>query len=432
MLQTDWDSAALVHKRDTVQAFWRSVAMTTSPADVERANAAVALAYKAAGLPPPAVIIWLGSPRAAYTAVKLLRSNIEWPEDLSEFQRGVWHSVWKQCVRQIEAHMGADKWAEIRGGIKRRAVNEIESKYGQYIEKQVKAIFAERMGIEAWKYLRRIVGNSRIDDVRSEIELRVKKRVAEQLSEHERDQIYQVMVPSLRQQYWSSVVEPLRIAIAANNGILQSLPTWDCSYGLHDADWMSYYDYLQQAGVKGIEPLDGMKELAKSCGWWWPFDGICIVTERPTELHRDNRGRLHHEERAAIRYPDGWGLYAWNGILVPEDVIVLDEPISFERIESETNAEIRRVLIERFGLDNYLRAGKCIKLHSDETGTLYRMNLPGDEPILVVQVINSTAEPDGSFNEYFLRVPPHITRARQGVAWTFGLSEAEYYPLAET
>jgi hypothetical protein len=81
---------------------------------------------------------------------------------------------------------------------------------------------------------------------------------------------------------------------------------------------------------------------------------------------------------------------------------------------------------------HFLRAGNCIKLHSDETGTLYRMNVPGDEPILVVQVINSTPEPDGSFNEYFLRVPPSIARARQGVAWTFGLSEEEYYPIAES
>jgi hypothetical protein len=432
MSPTDLTSREHERKLEQTADFWRSVCVTCQPADVPTARAAVALAYKCGGLPPPAVTLMLGSPRAADTAIRLLKSNIEWPEDLNAFQRSVWDTVWQASVRQIEAHMGAAKWAEIRGRIKKQAATEIESKYGQYIEKQVRAIFAERLGIEVWRYLRRIAGEPRIDSLRVELEHRVKQGVAKQLSENERDKLYQVLVPSLRQQFWPSIVEPLRLAIAANNGILQSRQNWDCSYGLHDADWIAYYDSLERIGVPGLEPLAGIKQLAKSCGWWWPYDGICFLTERPAELHRDNRGRLHHESSMAIRYPDGWGLYAWNGILVPEDVIVLDEPITIDRVNAEPNAEIRRVLIERIGLDNFLRAGNCIKLHNDETGTLYRMNVPGDEPILVVQVINRTPEPDGSYNEYFLRVPPTINRARQGVAWTFGLSEEEYYPIAES
>lgn len=417
---------------EEIATFWRNIALTNQPADVEGVYEAIPIAYRCAALPPPPVIIWLGSPRAADTAIRLLRSNIEWPQELSEFQRGVWEVVWKQAVRQIEAHMGADKWAEIRAQIKRRATSEIENRYGQYIEKQVKAIFAERLSVEVWKYLRRIAGNPRIDSIRTELEHQVKQIVAKQIDEDERDSIYQTLVPPLRQQYWPSVVEPLRIAIAANNGILQSRQNWDCTYGLHDADWVSYYDYLRQKGQKGIEPLDGLIRMAKASGWWWPFDGICFVSERPSEIHRDNRGRLHQETGMCIRFPDGWGLYAWNGILVPADVIELDEPISLERIEAEPNVEVRRVLIERFGLDNYLREGKCIKIHHDETGTLYRMDLRGDEPIMVVQVVNSSPEPDGTFKEYFLRVPPNTVRARQGIAWTFGLSEDEYYPITET
>lgn len=415
-----------------VAAYWSEVSLSCQPADVTAAESAARIAYKCAELPPPAVTIWLGSPRAADTAIRLLKSNIEWPEDLNAFQRMVWNAVFTQCIKQVEAHMGADKWAEIRGGIKKRATKEIEDRYGQYIEKQVKAIFSERLGIEVWRYLRRIAGNPRIDSLRTEIEHRLKKVVAEQMPEAERDRVYQAAVPLLRQQFWPNVVEPLRIAIGANNGILQSRHNWDCSYGLHDADWVAYYDALERMGIRGLEPLAGLKGLARSCGWWWPYDGIVFLTDRPSELHRDNRGRLHHETGMAISYPDGWGLYAWNGILVPQDVIMLDEPITLERISAEPNAEVRRVLIERFGLDNFLRAGNCIKLHSDETGTLYRMNVPGDEPILVVQVVNSSPEPDGTYREYFLRVPPSIVRARQGIAWTFGLGEDEYYPLAET
>jgi hypothetical protein len=55
-----------------------------------------------------------------------------------------------------------------------------------------------------------------------------------------------------------------------------------------------------------------------------------------------------------------------------------------------------------------------------------------DEPLVVVRVENSTREPDGSKKYYFLRVPPHITRAKEAVAWTFGLDSANYLPKKET
>ena len=50
----------------------------------------------------------------------------------------------------------------------------------------------------------------------------------------------------------------------------------------------------------------------------------------------------------------------------------------------------------------------------------------------MVEVVNSTPEPDGSRKTYFLRVPPTITTAREAVAWTFALGAGEYRPAVET
>jgi hypothetical protein len=55
-----------------------------------------------------------------------------------------------------------------------------------------------------------------------------------------------------------------------------------------------------------------------------------------------------------------------------------------------------------------------------------------DEDVVLVEVTNSTPEPDGSVRTYFLRVPPTTTTARAAVAWTFGLGEVEYRPSTET
>lgn len=47
-----------------------------------------------------------------------------------------------------------------------------------------------------------------------------------------------------------------------------------------------------------------------------------------------------------------------------------------------------------------------------------------------VRVINSTPEPDGSYRDYWLSVPSNMRRAREAIAWTFGLREEEYAPEA--
>ena len=71
-------------------------------------------------------------------------------------------------------------------------------------------------------------------------------------------------------------------------------------------------------------------------------------------------------------------------------------------------------------------------MQEDEAGRLWRVRLPGDEPIAMVEVVDATAEPDGSHRTYRLRVPPHLNTAKAAVAWTFGLSDEEYRPQVQT
>lgn len=71
-------------------------------------------------------------------------------------------------------------------------------------------------------------------------------------------------------------------------------------------------------------------------------------------------------------------------------------------------------------------------VHRDEWGELYRADMPNEEPLVMVRVINSTPEPDGSFRKHWLRVPPTMHRAREAVAWTFQKAEQDYAPAVET
>ena len=100
-------------------------------------------------------------------------------------------------------------------------------------------------------------------------------------------------------------------------------------------------------------------------------------------------------------------------------------------IAQETNAEIRRAMIERMGWERWLQQSGAQPVHQDVCGELYRTELDGAQ-IGVVVVTNSTPEPDGSAKRYALLVPPEHETARAAVASTFGLTADQYQPVVET
>ncbi|MEV6115859.1 DUF6745 domain-containing protein [Streptomyces sp. NPDC052109] len=199
----------------------------------------------------------------------------------------------------------------------------------------------------------------------------------------------------------------------------------DAVLGQHDAPWLAAFP-----GRPG--PLEGLAEVCRSAGWWWPFERVAVVCERPSVLHRDEAGRLDRGDGPALAFPDGFALHAWRGMPVQASFVEELRTLTPERIRSEENAELRRVMLEFYGYDRYLADSGAQPLHRDETGTLWRIDLDGDEPTVMVEVLNSTPEPDGSHRTYWLRVPPGTRTARQGVAWTFGLDATAYAPLRQT
>jgi hypothetical protein len=145
----------------------------------------------------------------------------------------------------------------------------------------------------------------------------------------------------------------------------------------------------------------------------------------------DDAQRPHNTNGPAVQFHN-WELYFGHGVRVPPDVVLRQDLINPERIEQERNTEVRRVLIELYGIQRYMEETGAAIVHESQRGTLYRKELFGDEPIVMVKVLNSTAEPDGTFKTYFLRVPPEVTTVEQGIAWTFGLTDKEYAPSIET
>jgi len=202
-------------------------------------------------------------------------------------------------------------------------------------------------------------------------------------------------------------------------------------YGSLDAYWIAFYDFFREAEsvkldvIPGVEPL---LQIARNCGWWWPYDEVCVITEKPIGIHYDQAGRLHAEDGRAIDYADKWGVFNWHGYRIPNShhwIIAESDKLNPKVIEAEQNAELRRVMLEKFGYDRWFEERGAKELSKDVDGAgnerrLLKTTLGGDE-VTILHVINSSLEPDDTRREFFLGAMPGAKTPAEAVAMSFGV-----------
>lgn len=212
--------------------------------------------------------------------------------------------------------------------------------------------------------------------------------------------------------------------------------------GSYDAYWIAYYLfphlYLRPMHTdEQIALLNQWATVAQNSGIIYTFEHIAFVCDRPTHYNLDERGRLHSTTEAAMQFADGYALYYVHGVGVPSDIIKDHSTITVDRIYAEPNTEVRRVMIELYGQDRYIcdSNARLINEDVDQLGhprKLWRASFDDDEPLVMVELVNSTPEPDGTHKTYWLRVPPTTRTAHEAVAWSFGLPADDYVLEAET
>ncbi|WIX85436.1 DUF6745 domain-containing protein [Amycolatopsis sp. DG1A-15b] len=224
--------------------------------------------------------------------------------------------------------------------------------------------------------------------------------------------------PEARQTVKESVAGLIRAAIPRSLGL-----HW---YGQQDAYWV--------VPRSGDPELELWATLVRSCGWWWPRDGVCVVAERPLAIHTDDGHRLHNGSGPAVVYPDGWGVHAWHGTRVPSWVV--EDPTA-DRIDRESNVEVRRCAIEHLGWAAYIeQAGLRISSRAPDPGNpgceLRLYDLPqrnGQAPSRLLLAVNGSVERDGTRRRYGLRVPAEFDHPLDAAGWSYGLTGAQYARL---
>ena len=191
-------------------------------------------------------------------------------------------------------------------------------------------------------------------------------------------------------------------------------------FGLHDSSWIAFYLFCKYLGVnydkQYIKRLNLFADIAQSCCLWWPFENAVIISEKPEYIKLDNNKRIHAIAKPAIKFRDGWSVYAVHGTLIPE--------WWGEKKESEwkpewllqiDNVEQKRVLLEVCGYERIMQKLNTLLIHTSEDMELRRIDDIDNEPVVLLKV---KCPSTNAF--YCLRVPPYMKKCEDARQWTFG------------
>ena len=360
-----------------VRGGWMSVALSTERVDRPAAEAAVRAAYVAAGMEPPAVMVWMDSPLGGTLASAALRGQL---------RDQIRDQLWGQLERQLRD--------QLRG--------------------QLAGQILDQLGDQLRDQLRDQLAGQLAGQLRGQLRGQLAGQLAGQLGGQLEGQIRGQLAGQIRDQLWDQLAGQLN--------------SWS------DAYWLAYYACASpQAGLKS-DRLASLAAAVRSCGWWWPMRGAAVLTDRPTLIDRDGQGNLHGESGPALTYADGYACHFWHGTAVPPDFYEWD----ITRVLQERNAEVRRCGIERIGWDAVIDRLELVAEAPDPGNAPHALRLYDmgaefadlyESPARILVCHNASLDKGGHRRVFGLPVPAHHTDPVSAAAELFGVPVAAYRAL---
>ena len=277
-----------------LRSTWLEQLLSTAPADRPRAEAAVRRLYRAVDLAEPRGILWFDSPFRASWVIALLIAP--------------YHQLWSQ---------------RLSSGLSRNDLEQLDrarSALGAGLGvPDPKAAFAAA-GAPLGQHLQFPPVPSRMLATKFiTARYTLSDDISSLFTQHGEDDD----LARAETYFWGS-----------NRGALVSAlhcPTTDRLIGnsfFGDYSFSTIADDEHRAGDHEAPALLAAAwDIARSSGMWWPFEGVAIMSDRPVELHVNQKYLLHRPDGPAIVFRDGWEAYVWNGKAVPQRWIMQPEAV---------------------------------------------------------------------------------------------------------
>jgi hypothetical protein len=230
--------------------------------------------------------------------------------------------------------------------------------------------------------------------------------------------------------------------------------------GQFSAWWFARFEFAIKY-VKGYneerELTEAMVDVGRECAGYILCKEAVLLARHPIEIHVNPEHRPHNEDGASILYRDGSGIYCVNGRRVPKKWIMNKDKLSPKDVDDETNAELRVILLQLYGMGRYIADSKSELVHEvpaevkgkkytavrPDTGKVYNYGLRGarlwrrqnghGDVIQAVELLNSTWVVGEKRKTYYIGVSVQATTVEQAVALSYGFDKSVMYdPAIET
>jgi hypothetical protein len=193
--------------------------------------------------------------------------------------------------------------------------------------------------------------------VRHQVSHQVYNQVRDQISNQVYNQVKDQISKQVWEQVWNQVSEQIynQVRDQISNQVWEQVWNQVCSG--YDTAWLASYDFFHKAKLVDCSKLNGLFKLAHHCGWWTPYKDICIFQHRPEKISLTN-GLLHCDGSAAVRYRNGFSVWALNGVRVPQWLAETKaEEIDPRKLLKLDNAQVRAEFVRKVGIERI-----CYKL----------------------------------------------------------------------
>ena len=374
---------------------WTKISLDTNPVDSAKVQEILERLYALANKPPPKHVLHLDSPLQISYAISLLRLGEEPLRNL------VTDSITGQVREQIHGQFASRTYKQLGNHVFQQVddyVRELNRNGRARIDFTVAAMACFSATSEA------IGAEVNDSDIQEGIIL---------------DNVLNCIITTelIREQDLDQILDQIRLASRESSGRYIEWPKRD-DFG-QTQNSLAWFDFVGRLGVD-VSKLAPSFDLAKKCGMAILFWDLALISAKPEYIKCDEQNQLHCETGAAVRYPDGFSVFALHGVHVKEKVVVAPQTITMADIESVGYDVARWLMIERYGLKRFLEDSGAEELHRDNFGILYRKNIPHDsEPLVMVKMVDFKPAPGGIPKEYIIRVPPTMVQAREAVTWAF-------------
>ena len=202
-------------------------------------------------------------------------------------------------------------------------------------------------------------------------------------------------------------------------------------------DFISFFRHVVGLDIDYTE-WDHYEKASMFGGFRYMYADFCAISDFPKHISLDNGNVAHNDEGPSHAWRDGFEIFNWHGILIAPEyqwIIKTPEKLTPVIIANERNSEMRRIMLEKFGFEKYLEAGKAETVAKDTDGNGFERLLlsltVGSDRISVLQVINGSLEADGSRRKFHIGAMPG-RNPHECVAASYGINPAKYREAVRT